>query len=226
MSKERPILFSGPMVRALLDGSKTQTRRECKPQPIADRRFVGGHYIPATKRNPGQELSVWAPYVHIACPYGQPGDSLWVRETFYAWGHWTKRLNKKKGREEWHFADETVGTSKAYRYEVDEKLPRRKRELHEVGWWKRPAIFMPRAASRITLQITRVRVEGLQNISDADCVAEGCGALRSAIGCPMTSPPDETVPRAMFRALWKSINGPESWAADPWVWAINFCRLT
>lgn len=164
--------------------------------------------------------------MHIACPYGQPGDRLAVRETFYAWGHWTKRYSEKKRREEWHFVDETMGTGKAYRYEADEKLPRRKRELHEVGWWKRPAIFMPQAASRITLEVTSVRVERLQDISDADCVAEGCGALASAIGCPMTSAPGDTIPRAMYRALWESINGPGSWDVNPWVWAVEFRKIT
>lgn len=216
--KERPILFSGPMVRALRDGSKTQTRRACKPQPIADARFVGGHRLPATKRSPGQEISVEAPYVHIACPYGQPGDRLAVRETFYAWGHWTKRYSEKKRREEWHFVDETMGTGKAYRYEADEKLPRRKRELHEVGWWKRPAIFMPRAASRITLEITSVRVERLQDISEADAKAEGV-ALKNSPAAFLTS-----YVRG-FRDLWESINGPGSWAANPWVWRVEFRRL-
>ena len=242
--KEHPILFSGPMVRALRDGSKTQTRRGCKPQPIADARFVGGHHLPATKRNPGQEISVEAPYVHIACPYGQPGDRLAVRETFYAWGHWTKRYSEKKRREEWHFVDETMGTGKAYRYEADEKLPRRKRELHEVGWWKRPAIFMPQAASRITLEITSVRAERLQDISDADCVAEGIAKAyidaahrqqwrmcQHDDGVPGEDVvryvgPDHTLhPRESFKSLWLSINGPGSWAANPWVWAIEFRRL-
>ncbi len=222
MSKERPILFSGPMVRALRDGSKTQTRRGCKPQPIADARFVGGHRLPATKRNPGQEISVETPYVHIACPYGQPGDRLAVRETFCAWGHWTKRYSEKKRREEWHFIDETMGTGKAYRYEADEKLPRRKRELHEVGWWKRPAIFMPRAASRITLEITRVRVERLQDISADDARAEGCPD-RPIPGAEQASV--DLLAKLWYHDLWEQINGPDSWAANPWVWAIEFRRL-
>lgn len=84
---------------------------------------------------------------------------------------------------------------------------------------------MPQAASRITLEVTSVRVERLQDISDADCVAEGCGALPAAIGCPMTSAPGETIPRAMYRALWESINGSGSWDANPWVWVVEFRRL-
>ena len=156
--KERPILFSGPMVRALLDGSKTQTRRVCKPQPIADARFVGGHHLPATKRNPGQEISVEAPYVHIACPYGQPGDRLAVRETFYAWGRWETRYSAKKGRDEWHFVDMTLECGRSYAYDTDEDTPMivTRRSIVVPLWWRRPAIFMPSAASRITLEITRV----------------------------------------------------------------------
>jgi hypothetical protein len=213
------------MVRALRDGTKTQTRRACKPQPIADARFVGGHHLPATKRTPGQEISVEAPYVHIACPYGQPGDRLAVRETFYAWGHWTKRYSEKKRREEWHFVDETMGTGKAYRYEADEKLPRRKRELHEVGWWKRPAIFMPRAASRITLEITSVRVERLQDISEADAMAEGAPPSHPSIDRISREFGYADFPRSWYAQLWGQINGPDSWAANPWVWAIEFRRL-
>ena len=226
MSKERPILFSGPMVRALRDGSKTQTRRVMKPQLVYGTvaGLFNSWYLPRAEGG-GTLYPNGKEKILGSCPYGQPGDRFAVRETFYAWGHWTKRYSEKKHREEWHFVDETTGTGKAYRYEADEKLPRRKRELHEVGWWKRPAIFMPRAASRITLEITSVRVERLQDISDADCVAESCGALPAAIGCPTTSAPGETIPRAMFRALWESINGPDSWDANPWVWAIEFRRL-
>ena len=218
--KERPILFSGAMVRALLAGTKTQTRRVLKPAPQ-----MVTHNTITSRDGPPAALQYQLERMGKGCPYGQPSNMLWVRENFYAWGHWTKRYNEQKRREAWHFVDETMGTGKAYRYEADEKLPRRKRELHEVGWWKRPAIFAPRAASRITLEITGVRVERLQDISDADCIAEGCGALASAIGCPMTSAPGETIPRAMYRALWESINGPASWDANPWVWAIKFRRL-
>jgi hypothetical protein len=212
--KERPILFSAPMVRAILAGTKVQTRRVCKPAPVADARFVGGHYIPCKRMGAGA-ISVQAPYVGIACPYGQPGDRLWVRETHYAWGHWTKRQNQAKRREEWHFVDETVGAGKAYRYDADEKLPRRKRELHEVGWWKRPAIFMPRVAVRISLEITGVRVERLQAISRGDAMDEGCPFPNMAGG-------DD--PRVWFEDLWRQINGPASWDANPWVWVVEFKR--
>jgi hypothetical protein len=214
MSKERPILFSGPMVRALLDGSKTQTRRVVKPQPIEDARFVGGYYVPGPKRTETSKIAVEAPYVHLACPYGQPGDRLWVREAF--------DFLPSGG------PDQPQACEIVY-WATGSTEPRSAPHDYNpmiYGHQKvRPSIHMPRWASRITLEITRVRVVRLQDISDADCVAEGCGALQAAIGCPMTSAPGETIPRTMFRALWESINGPASWAANPWVWAVDFRKL-
>lgn len=230
--KQRPLLYSGPMVRATRADTKTLTRR-----------IVKGAALEWLERDGFTPEFVALPENGM-CPYGYPGDQLRVRETFYAWGHWTKRYSEKKRREEWHFVDETMGTGKAYRYEADEKLPRRKRELHEVGWWKRPAIFMPRAASRITLEITSVRVERLQDISDTDCIAEGIAKAyidaahrqqwrmyQHDDGVPGEDVvryvgPDHTLhPLESFKSLWLSINGPGSWAANPWVWVIEFRRL-
>lgn len=220
MSKERPILFSGAMVRALLAGTKTQTRRVVKPQPPADKQRVAWY-------EPG--VMGWAPpeipsqhWHKVRCPYGQPGDRLWVRETFIQgfpvdpltdslqqWDADGNELPKKT----WYRADNSdIGWTDDDGWQVN------------VPW--KPSIHMPRAASRIALEITSVRVERLQDISDADCVAEGCGALASAIGCPMTSAPGETIPRAMYRALWESINGSGSWDANPWVWAVEFRKIT
>ena len=224
--KERPILFNAPMIRAILANTKTQTRRIFKPERMTW--DANGRYTTYAMR--GGELSITgsgpfepSSWLHY-CPYGQPGDRLAVRETFYAWGHWTKRYSEKKRREEWHFVDETMGTGKAYRYEADEKLPRRKRELHEVGWWKRPAIFMPRAASRITLEVTGVRVERLQDIDLADALAEGISDTGALI---LDSAGNEQGgPIAEYAVLWEQINGPGSWAANPWVWVISFKKVT
>jgi hypothetical protein len=229
--KERSLLFAAAMARAALADIKTQTRRVCKPQPIADGRFVGGHYLPATKRQPGQEISVEAPYVHIACPYGQPGDRMWGRETFYAWGRWETRYSAKKRRDEWHFIDMTLECGKAYLYPATDPQPQPMGgEKHRCGvtptWWKRPAIFMPKVASRITLEITSVRVERLQAISFADAAAEGLQYTSerldrwSADGNTWAATPQNA-----YRALWEQINGPDSWTANPWVWAITFKRL-
>ena len=222
--KERPILFSAPMVRALLDGTKTQTRRVVKPSPERDQLLQmvvgssGFHYVmdqtpityPETRR------------IRWDCPYGQPGDRLWVRETFYAWGRWETRFSAKKGRDEWHFVDMTLESGKAYVYPATESQPQPiggRRHMGGVSpaWWKRPAIHMPRAASRITLEINGVRVERLQDIGEADAQAEGCGiSVDYSIGRTYA---------AEYKELWKSINGPGSWEANPWVWVVEFKRV-
>ncbi len=208
--KERPILFSGPMVRALRDGSKTQTRRVVKPQPT--------HFNPVGV--PRRVVPTGGPSDVIRCPYGQPGDRLAVRETFYAWGRWETRYSAKKGRDEWHFVDMTLECGRSYAYDTDEDTPMivTRRSTVVPLWWRRPAIFMPRAASRITLEITSVRVERLQDISEADAKAEGV-ALKNSPAAFLTS-----YVRG-FRDLWESINGSSSWTANPWVWVIEFRRL-
>lgn len=226
--KERPILFSGAMVRALLDGTKTQTRRAMKQQPIADRRFVGGYYIPATRLTPGQEISVWAPYVHIACPYGQPGDRLWVRETFAKIDGQTQPWIETDYRATYTHGDrlgDTIGIKKRWT----------------------PSIHMPRHASRITLEISSVRVERLQDISEEDADAECFGGRYPGEVLPELFPgsPDRWSHLSMaqcFGRLWESINpaeiplldddgkkvgvqkNPAAWDANPWVWVIEFKR--
>jgi hypothetical protein len=187
---ERGILFSGPMVAALLAGTKTQTRRTQRPQPGQG----------AAPRN----------------PFGQPGDRLWVRERFFAFGHWQTRRNARKGREEWFFTDLTRQQGLAWRYA----------QAHDAGsgagadphaarvagaaptWHPRPALFMPRAASRILLEIVGVRSERLQAIGAEDALAEGVV-------------PDGDPVRA-YRAVWERINGAGSWDADPMVWVVEF----
>ena len=143
-----------------------------------------------------------------------------MRETFYAWGRWETRYSAKKGRDEWHFVDMTLECGRSYAYDTDEDTPMivTRRSTVVPLWWRRPAIFMPRAASRITLEITSVRVERLQDISEADAKAEGV-ALKNSPAAFLTS-----YVRG-FRDLWESINGPGSWAANPWVWRVEFRRL-
>ena len=215
MSKERPILFSGAMVRALLAGTKTQTRRICKPAANLSAVIEVPDPLERGQVYNGSHFGDEEGEVQFACPYGGRGDRLWVRET------WRGIV---KTSAPW---DDCTTYGVAH-YVPDEDECRRLEYAATFGegakGW-RPSIHMPRWASRITLEITSVRVERLQDISDADCVAEGCGALASAIGCPMTSAPGETMPRAMYRALWESINGPGSWDANPWVWVVEFRRL-
>jgi hypothetical protein len=115
----------------------------------------------------------------VRCPHGQPGDQLWVRETFFAFGRWETRFSAEKGRDEWHFVDMTLESGQRYLFEAPEGWRRKQRAAGGAtpSWWRRPALFMPRAASRITLEITEVRVQRLQEISEADAVAEGIAEL-------------------------------------------------
>lgn len=201
---ERPILFAAPMVRAILDGRKTQTRRivKLKPGQQVDERDDGSSW-PWTDYD-GADIWHWLP-----CPYGQPGDRLWVRESFagsIAYERHGYPL-KEWGNKLWYLAD---GEPRS-------------------GQWTRPrpSIHMPRAASRITLEITEVRVERLNDISEADAMAEGVEGTSFLEEAERMEPATGVMPgRYAFRALWESIHGPDSWTANPWVWVVGFRRVT
>ncbi len=231
--KERPILFSAPMVRALLDGRKTQTRRVVKPQPEAEHGgepywFVGGYR--AWRARSCTDPIRSGSHNEIACPYGQPADRLWVRETFYAFGRWETRFSAKKGRDEWHFVDMTLESGKAYLYPASDSQPQPMGgKRHKGGvtptWWKRPAIFMPSAASRITLEITSVRVEHLQDISEEDALAEGIVPLHEGFGLPDGSHFHASGLGESYLSLWDAVNGDGSAWNNPWVWVVEFKRV-
>lgn len=217
--KERPILFSAPMVRAILAGTKTQTRRVVKIPGVMPRtsftithpdeeivRFDDGtfHYL--------STAAMSGPY---ACPYGQPGDRLWVRET---WG----TGSRPDPFEGWRDGIEY----RADDFDLDEHdlLPLHHEcvpddvDLSSIrsGW--RPSIHMPRWASRITLEITDVHVERLQDISEADARSEGV--------TPLAGPDDlPGVWTGAFERLWDSINGTGAWLANPWVWVVSFQQV-
>ena len=215
--RERGMIFNAEMVRAVLDGRKTQTRRIMKVQP--EHAGFGVRYITESinKRDTGKYF--WSESngtgIHsrskpFCCPFGAVGDRLWVRETW-------ARYNISQ-----------YSHDMAYRATTPDDWPKE-------GRW-RPSIHMPRWASRITLEITGVRVEQLQDINEADAVAEGIELL----------PPDADLPplyheyfplgnknglrcnpsaAASFAGLWQSIYGEESWQANPWVWVIEFKRI-
>jgi hypothetical protein len=208
--KERPILFSGEMVRAILEGRKTQTRRVVKPVQSEPK-------IPPLTMEPWmmygeQEVDddgrpMWEGYhpdypydaKWFTCPYGKVGDRLWVRETFWTAGEIPNLPTV--------YADDYIKTPNGYAsvvYRADGG--------YEDGAWK-PSIFMPRWASRILLEIVAVRVERVQDISERDAHAEGLGMS------PMLPHP-----RAWFRDLWNSINAKRgySWESDPYVWVVEF----
>lgn len=198
--KERPIIFSGPMVRVILQGRKTQTRRiakEFNEMPNLDG---------ILKRFPNQQ----------GCPYGEPGDRLWVRETHrYWWPDWEDPdLCRCRYKADDAVVDLPVEWDKGSQFFTPEDADLDK----EPSRW-RSLIYMPRWASRITLEITGVRVERLQEISEEDAWKEGF------------PDPDgknkEYTDRARYwyQTIWESINGPGSWDTNPWVWVLEFKRV-
>jgi len=210
--KERPILFSGPMVRAILDGRKSQTRRVVKPQ-----RHPFGDMLTANE----VALEFSSGTRSVRCPYGQPGDRLWVRETFqpiFAEGV------------EYKDTDWSTGKGYSIRYVATDGITDWVDPDDNMTNRCKPSIHMPRWASRITLEITGVRVERLQEISEEDAKKEG---IESEGGDPKMwksynpklgwlSVDD---PAMSYRTLWESINGPGSWDANPFVWVVEFKRL-
>ena len=221
---DRPIIFSAPMIRALLDGRKTMTRRVLKDQPgDLDRPFMmddGSWHVADSQGCHMSPLDVrW-----------RRGDRLWVRETYYQFGHWepvdTKRT--RTGRLKWCF----VADRPDVLFEPPEgepvRLGRHHRDPATPAWHKRLARFMPRAFSRLTLIVENVRVERLQEISEADAIAEGIKRNHHGNGdqwCdyPLgSSAAGWTDPRDSFESLWRSLHGPDAWAANPWVCAISF----
>lgn len=196
--RERPILLNVDMVRAVLNGSKTQTRRIMKVQPDEDglAKVTNGPWVDTSERV-------------YNCPFGQPGDRLWVRETF------------------------SVVPRTAYAASEDVQQVICPNDSHDAaifraGWehstggirW-RPSIHMPRWASRITLEITGVRVERLNSMTESDALAEGCHGGHGAIPGYMYS----ATPHEHFHHIWESIYGADSWQANPWVWVIEFKRV-
>lgn len=213
---ERGMIFNADMVRAVLDGRMTQTRRIMKVQPVSVK-FEPRFIIDSTKRS---EIGKWCwaePGVFVnprrsalfSCPFGAVGDRLWVRET------WSEDFaNYYPNDRVWYAADDdrrldieiVDGVRGIYSPESDVHVPFR---------W-RPSIHMPRRASRITLEITGVRVERLNDISEDDAKAEGAPTECCVIG-------DKHF--LGFRSLWRCIYGADSWQANPWVWVIEFKRV-
>jgi hypothetical protein len=210
--KERPILFSAPIVRALLDGSKTQTRRIVQPHR-ADDAFVlldhGDGWWPYRSED-GESANVDNMEYAFNCPYGKPGDRLWVRETWKA--HTTFDHLPPRDIPEthvWYLADDG--------YKAESRT--------------RVSMHMPRWASRILLEIVSVRVERLNDCSATDAVAEGIRRLGPGFERWHPDPADvdhtgsTQDPVLAYRGLWESINGAGSWAANPWVWVVKFKQV-
>lgn len=227
MTTERPILFKGEMVRAILEGRKTQTRRIIKPQPSQVEYYLHGEVadrlrgLPSMRDASGKGWAMCGPF---KCPYISEGmyagdggtlspsisgaphvpSRLWVKETF--------AVMNKQAFEAKRLAPYSL------RYKADPDT--------SSALVFRPSIFMPRWASRITLEITTVRVERLQDISEEDAKAEGCEAAVSDIN--FSNPNREFITKMHtvgYKLLWESINGSGSWDKNPWVWVLEFKKL-
>ena len=226
---ERPILFSAPMVRAILDGRKTQTRRVVKanlPERMCLPTFHEDDYLVEELRGKLSWFEAESGDAYpcdqkdaISCPYGKLGDRLWVREAWAQnglWGRVSSAGEPFEGDLDW------LGTSEIA-FKADGETP--------YLWRGRPSIHLPRWASRIDLEITGICVERLQEISEVDALAEG---VESCGFCQEVSFEDGSLVRVTdrtgtaigaYRMLWEAINKPGSWDANPWVWVIEFRRI-
>lgn len=180
--KEHPIIFSTPMVQALLSGKKTQTRRIIKPQPKI---LLGS-----------KSKGYWPDIPRVKCPYGEPGHLLWVRETHAI----TYSTGPSMKRTVWYKAD-------------NPQIPER------VSFKWHPSIHMPKGAGRIWLEVLKIRVERVQQITNADAVAEGVQTLGLYPGYDISM-------KGHFNGLWTLINGADSWETNPFVWVVEFKLLS
>lgn len=215
--RERPILFSGKMIQAILAGHKTQTRRLVTVPWLGARRALP--YEPYWVDTDGKLLACdeygdYHPAERWLSGYGDPGDQLWVRET------WCLAHPDYHSEEEGLRKGRPVRDGRWCHYAATDDV-----DMGDgLGW--RPSIHMPRWASRISLEVTEVRIERLQEIGDNDAVAEGFGEERGAVGQQV-----RPGPRERFAELWDQINGdrwPEraaAWESNPWVWVVSFRRV-
>lgn len=246
--RERPILYSGPMNRALNAGTKTQTRRVIGLSSLRGSTTPGYIWtwrgqapIRSVTQQARHPRGCWQDVSHAQlldlCPYGAPGDRLWVRE---AWG-----LHRHGDETDWHRGTVRGWSEDGVREQFEIVMRAEWGSNGEACFW-RPPMFMPRWASRLTLEVTSVRVERVQSISEADARAEGLSTLTKdggrlwkwgipdRDGLPGNDDDGwhwkewETDPREAFRKLWDSINGKRegcSWSANPWVWVLGFQRV-
>ena len=220
--KERPILFSAPMVRALLAGTKTQTRRIVKPQWPTDvvdvsERPALDHVLKCVVSGHSGEWEDEHSLDEVRrCPYGQSGDQLWVKETHQILNPRTDAVLPAK--------PQPGVCVLAFAADERSRFETHSGHLFDGPW--RPSIFMPRWASRIQLEITGIRVERLNDISEADASAEGLSFDTDRIGYwSGTGDKWWNSAREAYADLWVSINGAGSWTVNPWAWVIEFRRI-
>lgn len=234
--KHRPILFSGEMVRAILAGRKTQTRRVVKGDysDFCFQSLVHHAWGIFTFVQNGNYNTKDEDVIELHCPYGKPGDVLWVRETHYKWGEWLKNGVTKNGKQRWKF--EATVNDVEYDDTIDERgIIIQRNSFRKKGWYKRMARFMSKKDVRLFLKIKSVRVERLQDINEADAVAEGISSHHiNKNGWTHYFDPGMFYDKKKvygkwpasvisFFTLWAKIH-PGSWDANPWVWVVEFER--
>lgn len=219
MSREKFILFSGQLIPRVIDGSKTMTRRLITPQWMAD-------YLEEDPSRPGVFIECCNVYPELirrtsACPYGGPGTRLVVKEAAWMFCERVPNGETKLGRQKWRYAP--LEEAPLFYCADHPERPTLKVEHPETGnkwgWRYKPGRFLPRWASRLTLEVTDVRAERLHDMKRCDPFLEGCPTEVAG--------PDGDIEAAhlWFRELWERINGPGSWGANPWVWVVEFERL-
>jgi hypothetical protein len=247
--REIPQLFSTPMAEAILDKRKTKTRRtqglELVNNMPDEWKLVnlGMFEHPGSKSAPEQKpwtafgaTFTWKPYGSsnfLKCPY-QPGDLLWVREEHYQYGTWALVKEKtKNGNQKWKFIhDRTAKTLYTSNPPASFRISRNKENPNQDWWYKRLGRFMPKSAARIWLQITDIKVERLNDITEDDSLAEGIVTRIGVAPDYFThyqvkgTPNLYNTARQAFMYLWQSINGSESLTLNPWVWVISFKVLS
>lgn len=209
--KARPILFNTDMVKAILSGRKTQTRREIKPQPelVTESHDAGFRKYWTYK---GADITGKKSNFIESCPFGQPGDLLCFKEPAWMWCEKKPNGITPTGRQKYHYRP--LESAPVF-YQADHpSKPAISIVSPDTGnewvWRLKIGRFLPRWASRLTLEITDVRVERLQDIDRGDCMAEGCPFPNMAVNDPI----------GWFSGLWDSIYG--NWHANPWVWVVEF----
>lgn len=231
--KERPILFKAEMVNAILDGSKTQTRRIVKPQPDLVANGIVARFTPDD-----QKLGRLGEIVN--CPFGKVGDQLWVRETFCSSDRNVAGYKADALCGAFGYDGDGNKIFVKHGYILDHSCKQTYQNNFEEGWntfglghfggkWK-PSIFMPKWLSRIQLEITNIRIERLNDISEEDAIAEGIERGNKWLNGSRNYYNDNDHhgwqrPVDSYRSLWESINGKGSWAANPWVWIVEFKKI-
>lgn len=243
-NKEKPILFSGPMIRAILEGRKTVTRRAVKGHhlpTLSGSGYPGNEWTATAHHHPRHGFNVFGATeaecaaelaMYGDCPYGRRGHRLWVRETFALLGNedgvcidWNDRLVKGDERDAARIfkASCTVGDYGLWKVPDKADWKPDTESIEYEGAW-RPSIHMPRWASRILLEITGVRVERLQDISEEQALAEGIAKTQDGGYHVEDGKHYFASPIDSFASLWSSVGG--DWEANPWVWCVSFKRVT